>query len=51
MEEVEIGDTTARYRKIGDLLLFAKTEGSFIHAAVAGAKDDAEELILSAISD
>ena len=51
MEEVQIGDTTARYRKIGDLHLVAKTEGSFIYAAVAGTRDDAEELILSAISD
>lgn len=51
LEEVELGDKTVRYRKIGDLHLVAKTEGSFIYAAVAAARDDAEKLILSAISD
>jgi len=51
LEEVELGDATVRYREIGDLHLVAKTEGSFIYAAVAAARDDAEELILRAISD
>ena len=51
MEEIDVGDTTARYRKIGDLHLIAKTDGSFIYAAIAGARGDAEKLVLSAIAD
>ena len=50
MDIVDLGDTNARYRAVGDMHLLIKNRGSLVFAAIAGERKHAEDLILSAIS-
>lgn len=50
METISLGETNARYRMVGDLHLVVKNKGSFLYAALAATREDAEGLMLSALA-
>ena len=51
MEIIDLGNTNARYRLIEDLHLVIKNKGSAMYAALAGTRENAERLIMSALSN
>ncbi|MCI0821888.1 MAG: hypothetical protein J4N64_00605 [Chloroflexi bacterium] len=49
LELIELGTTNARYRRVEGLHLIIKNRGSLLFAAIATTRQDAEELMLSAL--
>lgn len=51
MELIQLGSTNARYKSIEDLHLIIKNKDSLLYGAVATTRSDAEQLMLSALSE
>ena len=51
MDTITLGNTNARYTEIGEFHVLLKNQGSVMHAVLANTRQDAEDLLLSALSD